>query len=61
MEGLTTQVLDEGGEGSRSGAEHTVAVQRAENPLQTGQDLQTCLRFNTSLQNFNRLITSQRL
>ena len=31
------QVLDEGCEGSSSGAEHAVAVQRAEEPLQTGE------------------------
>lgn len=37
------QVLNEGCEGSSSGVEHTVAVQRAEEPLQTGQYQQTDL------------------
>lgn len=32
-----SQVLDEGGEGGGSGVEHAVAVQRAEEPLQTGR------------------------
>lgn len=52
--GLTSaQVLDEGDEGSRSGVEHAVAVQRAEDPLQTGQNLQNLLPLKSvSLQSF---------
>lgn len=44
---MTAQVLDEGGEGSCAGAEHAVAVQRAEDPLQTGQNLQNLLPLNS--------------
>lgn len=36
-----SQVLDEGCEGGSSGAEHAVALQRAEEPLQTGRFQQT--------------------
>lgn len=36
-----SQIFDEGCEGSCSGAEHPVAVQRAEDPLQTGGYEQT--------------------
>ncbi len=36
-----SQVLDEGCESSSSGVEYAVAVQRAEEPLQTGQYQQT--------------------
>lgn len=35
---LMWQLLHEGCEGGGSGVEHAVAVQRAEDPLQTGQD-----------------------
>lgn len=37
---IMAQVLHEGGEGSSSGVEHTVAVQGAEDPLQAGQSVQ---------------------
>lgn len=37
---MAAQVLDEGGEGSSSGVEHAVAVQGAEEPVQTGENLQ---------------------
>lgn len=37
---MAAQVLHEGGEGSSSGVEHAVAVQGAEEPVQTGEDLQ---------------------
>lgn len=37
---MAAQVLREGGEGSSSGAEHAVAVQGAEEPVQTGENLQ---------------------
>lgn len=36
---LMSQLLHEGGESSGSGAEHAVAVQRTEEPLQTGRNL----------------------
>lgn len=49
---MMAQVLDEGGEGSRSGAEHAVAVQRAEDPLQTGQNLQNLRPLNSVLPAF---------
>lgn len=37
---MAAQVLNEGGEGSSSGVEHAVAVQGAEEPVQTGENLQ---------------------
>lgn len=37
---MAAQVLHEGGEGSSSGVEHAVAVQGAEEPVQTGENLQ---------------------
>lgn len=42
---MAAQVLDEGGEGSSSGVEHAVAVQGAEDPVQTGEDPQDLLGF----------------
>lgn len=36
---MAAQVLDEGGQGGSSGVEHAVAVQGAEEPVQTGENL----------------------
>lgn len=45
---LMSQVLDEGCEGGVSGDEHAVAVQRVEEPLQTGRDRQPPCLFVVS-------------
>lgn len=58
MGSMAAQVLHEGGEGSGSGAEHAVAVQGAEEPVQTGEnlhDLQFTSAFHKRLLELCRL------